>query len=75
VARIDVGEITLNYEERGAGAAFLFIPELVGLYQSEDLHKAVAGSKLVIIEESGHYSYRRHWQKWNRERRTVPARI
>lgn len=34
-------------------------------YQSEDLHKAVAGSKLVIVEEGGHYAYRRHWQQWN----------
>jgi aminoacrylate hydrolase len=34
-------------------------------YQSEDLHKAVTGSKLVIVEEGGHYSYRRHWQEWN----------
>lgn len=34
-------------------------------YQSEDLHQAVAGSKLVIVEEGGHYSYRRHWQEWN----------
>jgi aminoacrylate hydrolase len=37
----------------------------VPAYQSEDLHKAVAGSKLVIVEEGGHYSYRRHWQAWN----------
>ena len=35
-------------------------------YQSEDLHKAVAGSRLVLVEEGGHYSYRRHWQEWNR---------
>jgi len=35
-------------------------------YQSEDLHKAVAGSRLVIVEEGGHYSYRRHWQEWNK---------
>jgi aminoacrylate hydrolase len=35
-------------------------------YQSEDLHNAVAGSKLVIVEEGGHYSYRRHWQEWNK---------
>ena len=35
-------------------------------YQSKDLHKAVAGSKLVIVEEGGHYSYRRHWQEWNK---------
>ena len=34
-------------------------------YQSEDLHKAIVGSKLVIVEEGGHYSYRRHWQQWN----------
>ncbi len=38
----------------------------VPAYQSEDLHAAVAGSKLVIVEEGGHYSYRRHWQEWNR---------
>lgn len=38
----------------------------VPFYQSEDLHKAVSGSKLVIVEEGGHYSYRRHWQEWNR---------
>lgn len=37
----------------------------VPFYQSEDLHAAVAGSKLVILEEGGHYSYRRHWQEWN----------
>ena len=37
----------------------------VPFYQSEDLHKAVAGSRLVIVEEGGHYSYRRHWQEWN----------
>ena len=35
-------------------------------YQSEDLHKAIAGSRLVMLEEGGHYSYRRHWQEWNR---------
>lgn len=35
-------------------------------YQSEDLHNAVKGSKLVIVEEGGHYSYRRHWQEWNK---------
>ena len=35
-------------------------------YQSEDLHKAIAGSRLVLVEEGGHYSYRRHWREWNR---------
>jgi aminoacrylate hydrolase len=34
-------------------------------YQSEDLHHAIAGSTLVIVEEGGHYSYRRHWKQWN----------
>ena len=24
------------------------------------------GSKLVVVEEGGHYSYRRHWQEWNK---------
>jgi pimeloyl-ACP methyl ester carboxylesterase len=38
----------------------------VPFYQSEDLHEAIAGSRLVIFEEGGHYSYRRHWQEWNR---------
>jgi aminoacrylate hydrolase len=37
----------------------------VPFYQSEDLHRAVRGSKLVIVEEGGHYAYRRHWQEWN----------
>ena len=37
----------------------------VPFYQSEDLHQAIAGSKLVILDEGGHYSYRRHWQAWN----------
>jgi len=38
----------------------------VPFYQSEDLHRAIPGSRLVIVEEGGHYSYRRHWQEWNR---------
>jgi aminoacrylate hydrolase len=38
----------------------------VPFYQSEDLHHAVPGSRLVIIEEGGHYSYRRHWPEWNK---------
>jgi pimeloyl-ACP methyl ester carboxylesterase len=40
--------------------------DLVPSYQSEDLHQGIAGSRLVILEEGGHYSYRRHWQEWNR---------
>lgn len=35
-------------------------------YQSEDLHEAIADSRLILVEEGGHYSYRRHWQEWNR---------
>lgn len=35
-------------------------------YQSEDLRDAIPGSRLVIVSEGGHYSYRRHWQDWNR---------
>jgi aminoacrylate hydrolase len=35
-------------------------------YQSEDLAAAIPGSRLVIVEEGGHYSYRRHWQEWNK---------
>ncbi len=35
-------------------------------YQSEDLAKAIPSARLVFIEEGGHYSYRRHWQEWNK---------
>jgi aminoacrylate hydrolase len=35
-------------------------------YQSEDLQNGIPGSRLVIMPEGGHYSYRRHWQEWNR---------
>ena len=34
-------------------------------YFAEDLHAAIDGSKLVILEEGGHYSYRRHPEEWN----------
>lgn len=37
----------------------------IPFYQSEDLHEAIAGSRLIAIDEGGHYSYRRHWQQWN----------
>lgn len=37
----------------------------VPFYQSEDLHEAVKGSRLIVVDEGGHYSYRRHWQEWN----------
>jgi aminoacrylate hydrolase len=38
----------------------------VPAYQSEDLHQAISGSRLVLLNEGGHYSYRRHWQEWNK---------
>lgn len=34
-------------------------------YFAQDLHEAIGGSKLVILEEGGHYSYRRHPKPWN----------
>ncbi|MEP7031438.1 MAG: alpha/beta hydrolase, partial [Pseudolabrys sp.] len=40
MARIDVGHITLNYEERGQGPAFLFIPGLVGLLNAWEFQMA-----------------------------------
>ncbi len=37
----------------------------VPYYFSEDLHAAIEGSKLILVEEGGHYSFRRHSDKWN----------
>jgi len=37
----------------------------VPFYFSEDLHAAIAGSKLILVEEGGHYSFRRHSEEWN----------
>lgn len=37
----------------------------VPFYQSEDLHRVIPASKLIVVDEGGHYSYRRHWQEWN----------
>jgi aminoacrylate hydrolase len=71
VARLDM---TLSHDRAGElgkiRAPSLVIGALddatVPLYQSEDLHNAIPGSRLVIVEEGGHYSYRRHWQDWNK---------
>ena len=38
--RIDIGELTLNVEERGAGPAFIFIPGLVGLLNAWEFQMA-----------------------------------
>ncbi len=37
----------------------------VPFYFSEDLHAAIEGSRLILVEEGGHYSYRRHSDEWN----------
>ncbi len=34
-------------------------------YFSEDIHAAIKGSELVILDEGGHYSYRRRADEWN----------
>ena len=34
-------------------------------YFAEDLHAAIAGSEMMLIDNGGHYSYRRHPAKWN----------
>ena len=38
--RIDIGELSLNVEQRGAGPAFLFIPGLVGLLNAWEFQMA-----------------------------------
>ncbi len=37
----------------------------VPFYFSEDLHAAIEGSRLIVVEEGGHYSFRRHSDEWN----------
>lgn len=37
----------------------------VPFYFSEDLHAAITGSRLILVEEGGHYSFRRHSDEWN----------
>ena len=38
----------------------------VPYYFAEDLAKAIPGARPVILDEGGHYSYRRHAEIWNR---------
>lgn len=38
--RINIGELSLNYEERGQGPVFLFIPGLVGLLNAWEFQMA-----------------------------------
>jgi type I restriction enzyme M protein len=42
--------------------SFLFLQHMI----SKMKPASEGGSRLAIVEEGGHYSYRRHWQKWNR---------
>ena len=69
-ARHDAGRTTARAELHKIRNPSLIVgtrdDATVPSYQSEDLHKAIAGSRLVIVEEGGHYSYRRHWQEWNK---------
>lgn len=67
-------DMTLTHD-RSADLAKIKSPSLiigtlddatVPSYQSEDLHKGIPGSRLIVVEEGGHYSYRRHWQQWNK---------
>jgi len=37
----------------------------VPAYFSEDIHAAIKGSEIVILDEGGHYSYRRRAGEWN----------
>jgi pimeloyl-ACP methyl ester carboxylesterase len=74
----DVGILTQRLEmtlthDRSAEVSKIASPALivgtrddatVPFYQSEDLHHAIAGSRLTVMEEGGHYSYRRHWKEW-----------
>jgi len=34
-------------------------------YFAEELHASIRGSELVVLEEGGHYSYRRSHEQWN----------
>ncbi len=34
-------------------------------YFAEDLNEAISGSELLLFDDGGHYSYRRHPEKWN----------
>ncbi len=34
-------------------------------YFAQELHRAIKGSELVVLEEGGHYSYRRSHEEWN----------
>jgi aminoacrylate hydrolase len=67
-------DMTLDHD-RSADLAKIASPSLivgtrddatVPAYQSEDLHRAISGSRLIVLDEGGHYSYRRHWREWNR---------
>jgi pimeloyl-ACP methyl ester carboxylesterase len=39
----------------------------VPFYFTEDLHAAIPGAQKCVIQEGGHYSYRRHPGEWNKQ--------
>ncbi len=34
-------------------------------YFAEDLSAAIPGARMMLFDDGGHYSYRRHPEKWN----------
>ena len=38
--RVNIGELSLNVEERGQGPAFIFIPGIVGLFNAWEFQMA-----------------------------------
>lgn len=70
VGRIDM---TLNHD-RSSELTKIDKPSLVigtiddatvPFYFTDDLHEAIPGAQKCVFEEGGHYSYRRHPDKWN----------
>ncbi|NJO24055.1 MAG: alpha/beta fold hydrolase, partial [Sphingomonadales bacterium] len=49
MSRIDIGEFTLNVEERGTGPAFIFIPGLVGLLEAWEFQLAEFSNRYRCI--------------------------
>lgn len=67
-------DMTLTHD-RSAELANIDVPSIVigavddatvPFYFSQDIHDAIPNAKLSVIEEGGHYVYRRHPELWNR---------
>jgi len=56
LARIDIGPLTLNVEERGAGPAFIFIPGLQGLLDAWEYQVSEFSQRYrcVTFDKRGH---------------------